>query len=387
MKDFSQRQHPLHHHILTFLTGAEINIDSFIPVPESRPAQRRRTYVTDVERTFTVAPWLDQAHEQEYSAQISSMLAKKNIRGGYSLGRLKGCQFYGSTLRNGSGRNCMQGKHHDSNNFYVELQRNGNVNFHCFASDCCKSNTVIGKWITSLDQMLADNQLWQPGPTVDAALLSNTMHLATKQTPKKEQLSEQPFYDRLTDRVCEYLAHYFVFVTSSVLYVKQKLDEHLKVCDYERFSDKQLGPIVRPYKSAFYIFDSSWQRDQFATKSRFVGQPWDERTKPDEYNLCAGLMPLLAEPARQLDTEELAQIQPILNHIKDSICSSNETDYKHLLAWISHVCQFPERKVGWCPVLISTPGAGKSIILGSLLCGIFQELGVHVTNFSSVVNR
>lgn len=318
--------------------------------------------------------------------QIIALLSKKGIKSGYQLGRLKGCQFYGTTNRS-TGRSCLGGKQHTSNNFYVELQRNGNVNFHCFASECSKANTIIGKWISSLHAMLDDSELWQPGPSVDAALLSNVMQLAAKQTPKKEQISEQPFYTQLSDRICEYLTHYFVFVTSSVVYVKQKLDENGKVCDYERFSDKQLGPIVRPYKAAFAIFDNSWQRDQYATKARFVGQPWDERTKPDEYNLCAGLMPLLSEQQRPLDAEELKQIQPILDHILQSLCSNNSTDYQHLMAWFAHVMQHPELKVGWTPVLISEQGVGKGMILSSLLCGIFQELGLHVTNFSSVVNR
>lgn len=38
-------------------------------------------------------------------------------------------------------------------------------------------------------------------------------------------------------------------------------------------------------------------------------------------------------------------------------------------------------------VLISQQGVGKGMILSTLLGGIFEELGLHVTNFSGVVDR
>jgi hypothetical protein len=38
-------------------------------------------------------------------------------------------------------------------------------------------------------------------------------------------------------------------------------------------------------------------------------------------------------------------------------------------------------------VIISEQGVGKGMIFSSLIGGMFQELGLHVTNFDSVVNR
>ncbi len=38
-------------------------------------------------------------------------------------------------------------------------------------------------------------------------------------------------------------------------------------------------------------------------------------------------------------------------------------------------------------MVISEQGVGKGLVFSSLMGGIFQELGLHVTNFDSVVNR
>lgn len=315
------------------------------------------------------------------------MLSKAGIRSGYKLGRLKGCNIYGTTRRE-TGRGCICNRHHQSNNFYCQLQKNGNVSFHCYASECSKANTVIGQYITDLSAMLEDSELWQPGRDVDAALLKNVERLANKKfNSKKSTLEEQPFFPLLEQRVCTYLACYFTFITTQVTYVKQTLHDDGTVVDFKSFNDSLLRVITRPYGWAFKLFDNSPLRDTLATKARFVGNPHDDRVAHDEFNLCKGCMPLLSVPARPLNTDEQSQLQPILDHIKESLCAGNETDFSNFMAWIAHVMQHPEQKVGWCPVLISEQGVGKSIILNSLFKGIFADLGHHVTNFSQVVQR
>ncbi len=155
-----------------------------------------------------------------------------------------------------------------------------------------------------------------------------------------------------------------------------------------------------------------------ATKVKFVGNPWGCRVRHQEYNLCAGMMPRLKQSKRSLSEEDIQELQPILDHIKDCLCAGNQQDYTNLLAWLAHIMQDPAEKTGWCPVtshpscdyiwkvdneapdalstltkdpssqvLISDQGVGKGMVFSSLMMGIMQELGLHVTNFDSVVNR
>lgn len=44
-------------------------------------------------------------------------------------------------------------------------------------------------------------------------------------------------------------------------------------------------------------------------------------------------------------------------------------------------------KIASVQVLISDQGVGKGMVFSTLMMGIMQELGLHVTNFDSVVNR
>ncbi len=70
----------------------------------------------------------------------------------------------------------------------------------------------------------------------------------------------------------------------------------------------------------------------------------------DQYNLCAGMMPLLKHHKRSLSSADLEELQPILDHIKNSVCAGNDVDYNNLLAWMATVVQDPAEKTGWCPV-------------------------------------
>ena len=134
-------QHPLHHHILTFLTGDELDITASVPVSDDRPTQRQRLQAgaavmsADNDRIFNIAPWLSSDDENHYMSIITELLSTRRIRGGFQLGRLKGSHFYGVTNTT-TGRDCAYGHRHQSNNFYVDLQRSGDVVYHCYGSEC-----------------------------------------------------------------------------------------------------------------------------------------------------------------------------------------------------------------------------------------------------------
>ncbi len=94
-------------------------------------------------------------------------------------------------------------------------------------------------------------------------------------------------------------------------------------------------------------------------QAKFVGQPWDNRVAPDEYNLCANMMPLLKVERKTLSEAYMAELKPILTHIREVLCAGSEPDYTVLMAWLAHVVQDPAEKTGWCPVIISNQGTGK----------------------------
>lgn len=345
--------HPLHNHIFTFLTGNETNITSVVPEPAVRANQRPRLapghegVTPDSCREFAVAPWLDQANEADYLSLATSLLSQHGIRSGYQLGRLQGSCFYGST-NTATGRTCFQGRHHKSNNFLVEFTRAGDVMYKCYGTACRSEQHCLGQWQARLMDML-NSQQFLPGDKVDATLLNNLHQLAAMNTPKKEKMSQQPFYPRLMEVVCRYMSKFFVFVRDAGMYVLQEFQND-EVFDYKLHTGAQLKDIVRPYKWAFEIWDGSHLRESLATKKKFTANPWDDRTAPDEYNLCQGMMPLLRVPPRDLSPAEVAQIQPLLDHIKNCLAAGSVSDYTNLMCWFAHVVQHPELKIGWCPV-------------------------------------
>ncbi len=352
------KQHPLHHHILTFLTGDEQDVTDLVAVPDARPAQRPRTTEAshinqDANRTFAVAPWLDQADEMEYKVLAHTLLSKKGVGSGYELGRLKGYQMYGSTNR-ALGRNCAHGsERHLNNNFYVTFERSGNIMYHCFGASCsAKPPLLLGQWTHTLRSLLDSPDMWVPGSKVDAALLRNLQKAAIRATPAKEKLTNQPWYDELEQVICRYLSHFFIFVSKPSVYVVQTLEQDGSVATYTRYDSTRLKNVVMPYQFAFDIWNKSHFRETLATKIKFVGQPWSDRVGPEEYNLCEGMMPLLKEPHRPITEADMAEMKPILDHIHDSICAGSDEDYANLMAWLAHVVQDPAQKVGWCPVRI-----------------------------------
>ena len=199
-----------------------------IPNVNSRPSQRQRLDAesiatsTDDSRTLTVAPWLYSDEEQTYVSLAGTLLGRFGMTCGFQLGRLKGYHVYGTTVA-GTGRECAYGPKHDSNNFFIAFEKSGNVSYHCYGSECqLRQPVCLGQWCSELDAMLASSEMFAPGPNLDAALLQNLKHLALKNTPKKQKISQQPWYD-LLERICAYLSHYFVFVSMPAVYVRQTL--------------------------------------------------------------------------------------------------------------------------------------------------------------------
>ena len=209
----SSVQDRLHHHVFTFLTRDGRDITAYIPPAGSKPSKRQRLEAqssamnTDSCRTFTIAPWLNPAEQQTYVSLAGTLLGRFGMSSGFQMGRLKGYQVYGATLA-ATGRNCAYGHSHNSKNFYVAFEKSGNVSYHCYGSECLHRQPVcLGQWCSRLETVLVSSEMFAPGPNLDAALLHNLKQLAMKNTPKKEKINQQPWYDELQQRVCAYLSN------------------------------------------------------------------------------------------------------------------------------------------------------------------------------------
>ena len=361
------KQHPLHHHIFTFLTGDEQDITDAIPLPpDSRASQRQRTAAeasatnTDSRRNFSTAPWLDQGNEMGYKAMALKALSEKGLGSGFDMGRLKGSQFYCTTT--GTSRRCLHGGTHDRNNFYVEFERSGRITYHCHSSRCTALKEVLlGQWCPTIEGMLSNVEMWQPGSELDAALLKGAFALARKAMSKGDKLIDMDFYPDMEETICRYISHFIVFVSTPSVYVVQTRDSDGDVATYHRYDGNKLKNVVKPFEQAFKLWDSSHLRQSMGTKVKFVGNPWDNRVSPNEYNLCSNMMPLLKTERRTLTDADLLELEPILAHIRDVLCAGVSEDFNNLMAWLAHVVQDPAEKTGWCPVIISDQGTGKGV--------------------------
>ncbi len=108
----------------------------------------------------------------------------------------------------------------------------------------------------------------------------------------------------------------------------------------------QSGPTsgVLPYGG---LWEESSYKVEHATYANFLGEPFDDDVNPREFNLCQKAMPYLQLPKEAPVAEEIEQIQPLLDHIKASLCAGEEKDYTVFMQFIAHVAKFPNKKTKW----------------------------------------
>ncbi|KAL0043400.1 hypothetical protein WJX79_003619 [Trebouxia sp. C0005] len=165
------------------------------------------------------------------------------------------------------------------------------------------------------------------------------------------------------------------------------LDTEGNMESFQAFPRGKIADTVKGYAWGFKIWEDSAYKVESATCTNFVGELFDDDVEPGEYNLSKNAMPYLLLPKDKPVKEELEQIQPLLDHIKGSLCVGEEEDYAVFMGWIAHVAKYPNKKIGWMPIFIGDQGTGKGIILGNLLIKIFDKLGIHCTNFGSVTQK
>lgn len=92
--------------------------------------------------------------------------------------------------------------------------------------------------------------------------------------------------------------------------------------------------------------------------------------------------------AKNLHEYDEKIIEPILQHIKEVICSDNEELYNYFLDWLGFVVQRPGKKTGVAILLFSDQGgAGKTILEEFIMKMFGTKLSIAVEGLNRVVSK
>jgi hypothetical protein len=115
----------------------------------------------------------------------------------------------------------------------------------------------------------------------------------------------------------------------------------------QAFPRGKVADTVRAYMWGFEIWEESNYKVEHATYKNVCGEPYDDDVQTGEFNLSKNAMPYLVIPKEAPVLEELEQIQPLLDHIKASLCAGDDRDYEVFMGWVAHVARYPNKKIGW----------------------------------------
>ena len=348
--------------ISSHTTGNEVDITELFPIPDNKPSRRARTDVSEVayplrvqRRALVRAPFLEGLSDGTLQRMANAELERMHIDCDFGNSRVEGNRVFYDCGPNG--RKCMQGRHHDHNRFYVEFQRSGEMTMHCY-SEACKVPLPLGFWVANVVQLL-NADVWGPTRTVNSYLIGTLYELALDSTnedktreAKTKQMPNMPWWRQLERTVSAYFSQFFAYVVRECLYIMMTLDNDGSVDSFLAFPRGKIADTVRPYKWGFGIWEESSYKVEHATYGHFVGEPFDGDVNPGEFNLCQKAMPYLQLPKEAPVPEEIEQIQPLLDHIKASLCAGDEKDYKVFMQFIAHVALKPNVKTKWSVISI-----------------------------------
>ena len=290
-----------------------------------------------------------------------------------------------------SGRQCMHGAHHEHNRAYVEFRRSGEIYFTCF-SHKCPQPLRIGCWATKLNHLLHAD-VWGPSTKVDGRLLDRVYRLASDAcdgktlTARQLNILDQDRFITFEDTIAAYMSHFFVFIEKQLMFIERTLGPDGELLTFSSFSRKSLADHVKPFEWAFKMWETSTYRIESATLEQLCAEPFVSDVPANAFNLCANAMPLLSLPYLRPTDSEIDVIQPLLDHIKQSLVSGVEKDYNSFMMWLAQVVRKPNVKTKWVPFFIGEHGSGKGIILSGLMVKMFGGLGLHATKFDSVTGK
>lgn len=127
---------------------------------------------------------------------------------------------------------------------------------------------------------------------------------------------------------------------------------------------------------AYGVWMESAKRREY---DRVVFRPHG-KPNPREFNLWF--------QGREVEPKE-GQFPSIERHIKEVICSNDETSYSYLLLWMAHLIQKPEQKVGVALLLLSPgKGTGKDVFVDSILKPLVgTEFYASISRADAVIGR
>lgn len=107
----------------------------------------------------------------------------------------------------------------------------------------------------------------------------------------------------------------------------------------------------------------------------------------DTFNLFVCKLPYPGERPTPLSAEELAVIEPILQHIKEVLAAGDESVNDYVIKWLAFGLQKPGQKTKVILSFFSLQGAGKGVIVNELLKNMYGKAHVVTNNIHHVVGN
>lgn len=138
------------------------------------------------------------------------------------------------------------------------------------------------------------------------------------------------------------------------------------------------------YKSTEYTPMTVWLKHQARRKTnKIIFDPTPCQSFPaTTFNLYRrpGVTP--AE-----SVEDIAAVQPLLDHIRMIWCRDNRVEYEYVLNWMAHLVQRPHVKMGCCLVVQGGQGTGKGCVIELLGKIIGDDYYIAVRNTDAVTGK
>lgn len=266
--------------------------------------------------------------------------------------------------------------------------------------DLCKEKKITrgSKWIKELIKKNGDTELvWDPPQIRDFPSIRDkyfwTDFVEDVNELNKELLKEPIFRSRfleLTYRVLGRMRENWIVRFDERNIYKEVKSAHLPIfyCEFLIWNSKECE-WERHYETGFRYLTSREVIDYLKSYTSRCFSPI-----PQPANMLNTWTGFKAEELK-IDQETLAKdLEPLLYHIKEVICSGDQILYDYFLGcWFKTWFNDPSQKLGVIPVLIGTEGSGKSTlpiflmdwVVGNYQCGKATAIGQLTDNYNGIM--
>ncbi|CAL8465956.1 g5492 [Coccomyxa elongata] len=342
-----------HEYLIQGLDGNEEEMDVLPPKNVTKVPKNGIHSMDAASGHVTEKPsWLSLLMDEEMVNLATDFMIAKGMRN-FKTGRISG-----NTLQIlnelGNLRICMHGQMHRSNNASVLFFNDGKVMYRCYSSKCFdKDPCEIGTWSvvlpTSMDEM-SEGELMKINVEMAKQLINSN----------RERLAVQ------------YMNRFLIAVgISHPEVVMLEFNEKGEVKDYVIRTFAETGTWMAPGGRAFQVWKESSARREVR---KYQWELKQDNCAPDKFNLFTGKLPMSHVDQEDMVTEEdLAYIQPILQHIRLHFCNGEDELADYLLNWLAFPLQHLGQKTGVAVVIKGLPGTGKGLIINHLMSAIYGE--------------